>query len=203
MKIASFVRVLAAALTTISFCASAWAQADEARAKKIVSGSCFLCHGATGDSSSEVFPRLAGQHHEYIAKQLENFKSGARKSTAMRDMVAKLTPDEMLAVGKFFEKQSVPTEEPKDAALASVGKYVFHNGNKFSGVPACASCHGAEAKGTVSLPRLAGQYAIYTETQLKQFNTRERTNDNAVMHSIVVKMTPLEMAAVAEYLSGK
>ncbi len=203
MKFVSLIKVLAAALTTLGFCSSAWAQADEARAKKIISGSCFLCHGATGESSSEVFPRLAGQHHEYIAKQLENFKSGARKSTAMRDMVAKLTPDEMLAVGKFYEKQSMPTEEPKDAGLASVGKYVFHNGNKFSGVPACASCHGAEAKGTVSLPRLAGQYAIYTETQLKQFNTRERTNDNAVMHSIVVKMTPLEMAAVAEYLSSK
>ena len=203
MKFVSLIKVLAAALTTLGFCSSAWAQADEARAKKIISGSCFLCHGATGESSSEVFPRLAGQHHEYIAKQLENFKSGARKSTAMRDMVAKLTPDEMLAVGTFYEKQSVPTEEPKDAGLASVGKYVFHNGNKFSGVPACASCHGAEAKGTVSLPRLAGQYAIYTETQLKQFNTRERTNDNAVMHSIVVKMTPLEMAAVAEYLSSK
>jgi cytochrome c553 len=203
MKFVSLIKVLAAALITLGFCSSAWAQADEARAKKIISGSCFLCHGATGESSSEVFPRLAGQHHEYIAKQLENFKSGARKSTAMRDMVAKLTPDEMLAVGKFYEKQSVPTEETKDAGLASVGKYVFHNGNKFSGVPACASCHGAEAKGTVSLPRLAGQYAIYTETQLKQFNTRERTNDNAVMHSIVVKMTPLEMAAVAEYLSSK
>ena len=203
MTFVSLIKVLAAALTTLGFCSSAWAQADEARAKKIISGSCFLCHGATGESSSEVFPRLAGQHHEYIAKQLENFKSGARKSTAMRDMVAKLTPDEMLAVGKFYEKQSVPSEEPKDAGLASVGKYVFHNGNKFSGVPACASCHGAEAKGTVSLPRLAGQYAIYTETQLKQFNTRERTTDNAVMHSIVVKMTPLEMAAVAEYLSSK
>ncbi len=203
MKFVSFIKVLAAALTTLGFCSSTWAQADEARAKKIISGSCFLCHGATGESSSEVFPRLAGQHHEYIAKQLENFKSGTRKSTAMRDMVSKLTPDEMLAVGKFYEKQSVPSEEPKDAGLASVGKYVFHNGNKFSGVPACASCHGAEAKGTVSLPRLAGQYAIYTETQLKQFNKRERTNDNAVMHSIVVKMTPLEMAAVAEYLSSK
>ena len=42
---------------------------------------------------------------------------------------------------------AVPTEEPKDAGLASVGKYVFHNGNKLSGVPACASCHGADATG--------------------------------------------------------
>ena len=203
MKSLFFVKVLAAALTTLSFCSSAWAQADEARAKKIISGSCFLCHGAEGDSSSEVFPRLAGQHHEYIAKQLANFKSGARKSTAMRDMVAKLSPDEMLAIGKYFEKQSLPVEAPKDAGLAAVGKYIFHNGNKFSGLPACASCHGPDAKGTATLPRLASQFAVYTETQLKQFNTRERNNDNAVMHAVVVKMSPLEMAAVAEYLSGK
>lgn len=180
-----------------------WAQADEARAKKIVSGVCFVCHGAEGESANEVFPRLAGQHAEYIAKQLDNFKSGKRKSTAMADMVTKLTPDEMLALGKYFEKQAAPVEPAKDAALAAVGRYIYHNGNKFSGLAACASCHGAQALGTVSLPRLAGQYAAYTETQLKQFHQRERTNDNAVMHAIVSKMTALEMAAVAEYLSGK
>ena len=182
---------------------SAWAQADEARAKKIVGGVCFMCHGAEGESSSEVFPRLAGQHWEYTAKQLENFKSGKRKSTAMADMVAKLTPDEMVALGKFFESKAAPSEPPKDAGLASVGQYIYHNGNKFSGLAACASCHGAAAKGTTALPRLAGQYPAYTETQLKQFNQRERTNDNAVMHAIASKMSPLEMAAVAEYLSGK
>jgi cytochrome c553 len=182
---------------------AAMAQADEARAKKIVGGSCFVCHGAEGESSSEVFPRLAGQHWEYTAKQLENFKSGKRKSTAMADMVAKLTPDEMVALGKYFEKMKVQTEPAKDVELAAVGKYIYHKGNKFSGLASCASCHGAEAKGTTSLPRLAGQYAGYTETQLKQFNQRERTNDNAVMHAIASKMSPLEMAAVAEYLSGK
>ena len=197
-----------AALVAVSACGSllggsAWAQADEARAKKIVSGVCFVCHGAEGESASEVFPKLAGLHAEYIAKQLDNFKSGKRKSTAMADMVAKLTPDEMVALGKYFEKQSAPKEELTDAPLAAVGQYIYHQGNKFSGLAACASCHGAEAKGTVSLPRLAGQYAAYTDTQLKQFNQRERTNDNAVMHAIVTKMTPLEMAAVAQYLSGK
>ena len=182
---------------------SAMAQADEARARKIVNGVCFLCHGAQGESSSEVFPRLAGQHWEYVAKQLDNFKSGKRKSTAMADMAAKLTPDEMVALGRYFEKQSVGIEPAKDAGLAAVGNYIFHNGNKYSGMPACASCHGASALGTNNLPRLAGQFAAYIENQLKQFNQRERTNDNAVMHSIVTKMTALEMAAVAEYVSGK
>ena len=179
------------------------AQTDEARAKKIVAGVCFLCHGMEGESSSEVFPRLAGQHWEYISKQLENFKSGKRKSTAMADMVATLKPEEMVALGRYFEKMGVPVEPAKDLELASVGRYVYHFGNKFSGVPACASCHGKEGLGTSNLPRLAGQYANYIESQLRSFGTRERTNDNAVMHSIVAKMTPQEMAAVAEYLSGK
>jgi cytochrome c553 len=187
----------------LSLAGGAMAQADEARAKKIVNGVCFLCHGAEGESSSEIFPRLAGQHWEYVAKQLDNFKSGKRKSTAMADMAGKLTPDEMVALGHYFEKQSVATEPAKDAALAAVGNYIYQNGNKFSGVAACAGCHGVAALGTNNLPRLAGQFAAYIETQLKQFNQRERTNDNAVMHSVASKMTPLEMAAVAEYLSGK
>ena len=185
------------------FAAAVAAQADEARAKKIVSGVCFVCHGAEGESSSEQFPRLAGQHWEYTAKQLANFKAGKRKSTAMADMVAKLTADEMVALGRYFEKMAVVKEPVKEPDLAAVGKYIYHQGNKFSGVPACAGCHGSEALGTASLPRLASQYPVYTETQLKQFNTRERNNDNAVMHAIVSKMTPLEMAAVAQYLGGK
>lgn len=194
---------VAATLAVAGLSTGVWAQADEARAKKIIGGVCFVCHGAEGESSSEVFPRLAGQHWQYIAKQLENFKSGKRKSTAMADMVAKLTPDEMVALGQFFEKQKVEAEAVKDQDLAGMGKYIYLHGNKYTGLAACASCHGPEAKGTASLPRLAGQHAAYIETQLKQFHQRERTNDNAVMHAVVSKMTPLEMAAVAEYLSGQ
>jgi len=179
------------------------AQADEARAKKIIGGSCFLCHGAEGESASEVFPRLAGQNAEYIAKQLENFKSGKRKSSAMAPMVAELSPDDMAALGRFYGSRPPHKEAPKDAPLAAVGQYIYSQGNRFSGVPACASCHGPDGAGSNALPRLAGQHAAYLDNQLKQFNKRERNNDNAVMHTVVEKMTPLEMAAVSEYLSGK
>jgi cytochrome c553 len=179
------------------------AQADEARAKKIVGGTCFICHGLEGESSSEVFPRLAGQHGEYIAKQLENFKSGKRKSAAMNEMASRLTSDEMVALGRFFESKPVTAEPSKEADLAGMGKFIYLHGNKYSGVAACASCHGKEALGTATLPRLAGQYPAYLEGQLKQFNQRERTNDNAIMHSIASKMTALEMAAVAEYLGSR
>jgi cytochrome c553 len=191
------------ALGLVSVLGPVWAQADMPRAEKIVSGSCFLCHGENGESSSEIFPKLAGQHASYIAKQLENFKAGKRKSTAMADMSSRLNPEDMAALGHYFESKKSEPEVAKDAELANVGRYIFHSGNKYSGVPACASCHGKEGLGTASLPRLAGQYASYIETQLKLFNQRERTNDNAVMHAIVSKMSALEMAAVAEYISGK
>ena len=42
---------------------------DLARAAEISGGRCALCHGAEGDSSSPLYPRLAGQHHQYIAKR--------------------------------------------------------------------------------------------------------------------------------------
>lgn len=191
-------------LATLALAAChAWSQDPAARAKKIVNGVCFLCHGADGLSSSEVFPKLAGQNADYIAKQLENFKSGKRKSSAMAEMSAKLTPEEMLALGSYYAAMPNPREAAKDGGLAAVGQYIFLSGNKFSGVPACASCHGKEAVGSAALPRLAGQFSGYLETQLKLFHQRERTNDNAVMHAVVEKMTPLEMAAVAEYLSGQ
>ena len=183
--------------------AGAFAQADEARAKKIAGGSCFLCHGEQGESTSEVFPRLAGQHAAYVAKQLAAFQNGQRKSSTMAPMVAKLTPDEMLALGRYYEKMTLPREEAKDPQLAAMGRYIYHSGNKFSGLPACASCHGAAAEGSANLPRLATQFSGYVHNQLKSFNKRERTNDNAVMHSVADKMTELEMAAVAEYVSSK
>ena len=54
---------------------------------------------------------------------------------------------------------------------------------------------------TPQLPRIAGQHAQYTENQLKAFNKRERTNDNAVMHTVASKLTELEAHAVAEYIA--
>ena len=109
-QIAKATRALVALGALMAWAGATHAQADEARAKKIVSGVCFVCHGAEGESSSEQFPRLAGQHWEYIAKQLENFKSGKRKSSAMAGMVATLKPDEMVAIGKYFEKQTLQAE---------------------------------------------------------------------------------------------
>lgn len=176
-------------------------KAELARAEEIVGGRCFLCHGLEGESASPIFPRLAGQHWEYIAKQLGEFKSGKRKSDTMKPQAEDLTPAEMKALGAFFEAKKASARPVRDAELVAVGKYVFNRGNQYSGLPACATCHGAKGLGTPQLPRLAGQHPRYTEDQLKQFNSRERNNDNAVMHTVASKLSELERNAVAEYIA--
>ncbi len=181
--------------------ANAQDAAEIARAEEIVGGRCFLCHGMEGEAASAVFPRLAGQHWEYIVKQLGDFKSGKRKSDTMKPQAEELTPEDMKALGRFFEKKQVPAREVTDADLVAVGRFVFQRGNQFTGLPSCSTCHGAKGYGTPLLPRLAGQHPRYIEEQLRLFNSRERTNDNAVMHTVASKLSDLERHAVAAYIA--
>jgi sulfur-oxidizing protein SoxA len=99
-------------------------------------------------------------------------------------------------------KMALPQGHPEERRFYELGKRAFF----FRGGPmdfSCASCHGANGEGAANLPRLATQFPGYIHTQLKQFNKRDRTNDNTVMHVVAEKMTELEMAAVAEYLGNK
>lgn len=182
--------------------ATSQANKDMERAEEIVQGKCFICHGADGESSSPVFPRLAGQNASYVARQLADYKAGKRKSTTMQPMVEDLSADDFKALGTYFATRPTMGHVIDDSELAQVGGFIFKRGNPYSGVASCATCHGKDAHGSETLPRLAGQHAQYTENQLKQFNKRERTNDNAVMHGIASKLSELELKAVAAYISG-
>ena len=176
--------------------------ADLQRAEEIVQGKCFMCHGADGESSSPVFPRLAGQNATYVARQLADYKSGRRKSSTMQPMVDDLNDQDFAVLGAWFASRPTRVHAVEDAELAQVGRFIYQRGNPWSGVAACATCHGPQAAGSEALPRLAGQHAQYVENQLRQFGKRERTNDNAVMHTIASKLSDLETKAVAAYLAG-
>ncbi|UCE31931.1 MAG: c-type cytochrome [Burkholderiales bacterium] len=193
--------LLAAGLLAAAAPAAAQSAAEVARGKELVEASCFLCHGMQGESASELYPRLAGQHAQYIARQLEYFRSGARSSTQMAAMVAELTPADMRALGAYFEAQTPQPQQPEDPELAVVGRYLFMNGNRFSGVPACANCHGAGAGGTAELPRLAGQVSGYIQAQLRAFKSRAR--GHPVMQPVAELLTELEIVAIGEYLQGR
>ena len=95
--------LLAAALAAAP--ATAAHAADLARAEEIVNGKCFICHGIAGETSSQAFPRLAGQHAKYLARQLADFQSGRRKSGTMQPMVEGLTSSDFDALGAYFESR--------------------------------------------------------------------------------------------------
>ncbi len=171
-------------------------------ARAIVEEKCHLCHGMEGEASSAIYPRLAGQNKTYLIKQLKNFRDGKRKSDTMNEMARGLTDEQIEALAEYFASKPARTHRVRDKALAAVGYYIYHKGNKFSGIPACKSCHGEYGEGNEKLPRLAGQHKRYVADQLHAFDERVRTNDNAIMHTIASKLTELEIEAVALYVSG-
>lgn len=180
------------------------AKGDPAKAQQIATSTCAACHAADGNSIAPANPKLAGQHAEYITKQLMDFKSGQRKSAVMSGMVAALTPDDMKNLGAYFAANAIKPGSAKDKTLALAGEKIYKGGNPGSGVPACAACHGPTGAGIpVQFPRLGSQHKDYLVAQLNNFRTGERANDAAkMMRVIAAKMTDQEMKAVAEYISG-
>lgn len=196
-------------LTGLLFAATAWAnepaaKGDAAKAQKIVNDVCGACHGTDGNSTSPAYPNLSSQTPEYIAKQLGEFKSGARRNATMAPNAAKLSAEDMVNLGAYYSAQLPKAKPAKDAALVAEGQKLYKGGNAGSGVPACTSCHGPAGAGIpVQFPRLAGQQSKYVLAQLKNFRTGDRANDGGkMMQAIAKKMTEQEMRAVAEYISG-
>jgi cytochrome c553 len=199
-------------ITAFSVATPAWAnpapataaKGDAAKAQKIVNDVCGACHGTDGNSTSPTYPSLAGQSPEYLAKQLREFKSGARKNAIMAPNAATLSNEDMLNLAAYYSAQQPKPRLAKDAALAAEGQKIYKGGNAGSGVPACASCHGPAGAGIpVQFPRLAGQHAKYVESQLKNFRSGDRANDGGKMMQVIArKMTDHEMKAVAEYING-
>jgi cytochrome c553 len=180
------------------------AKGDPAKGLKIVDKVCAACHTTDGNSNNPTYPVLAGQYPEYLAKQLTDFRSGARMNATMAPNAAKLSDEDILDLAAYFSSQQRKPRQAKDAALAAEGMKIFKGGNQGSGVPACASCHGPNGAGIpVQFPSLYSQHAKYVLTQLKNFRSGDRTNDGGKMMEVVArKLTDHEMKAVAEYISG-
>lgn len=193
-------RVLAALLCLQGAAWGADGAAQMQRGEELVMGRCFLCHGATGDSSSPLYPKLAGQNSEYMLKQLRNFKRGERESSDMRKVVADMEENDMQSVAFFFSRQQPSRGNSAYAEMRALGEKLFSQGDPARGLKPCRECHGDNGAGSATLPRIAGQHTLYIETQLTLFEERKRTNDNAQMQDVAKRLTTDEVRAVAEYL---
>mgnify|MGYP003441931015 FL=1 len=172
--------------------------AGEAKATAV----CVACHAADGSRGAPTFPILQGQHPEYLAKQLTEFKEGKRKNAVMSGMAAVLTPEDVKNVSAFYAAKKAKDGAAKNKDLVALGEKIYRGGIAKKGVPACAACHSPNGAGMpAQYPRLAGQHGDYTKAQLIAFRQGERTN-NAQMTTIAANLSDKEVEALADYIAG-
>ncbi len=184
------------------------AKVDAAKGQQVAAQICAACHNPDGNSTVAANPKLAGQHADYLYKQLKNFKADGgkpveRNNPIMGGMVAALTDQDMKNVAAFYASQTQTGEKAKNPAIEA-GQKLYRAGNAAKGLPACAACHGPAGAGIpAQYPRIGGQFAEYTEAQLKAFRAGERANDpNRMMRAVADKMSDAEIKAIADYIAG-
>ncbi len=182
------------------------AKPGDATAGQAKAAVCGACHGMDGNSSDPQYPKLAGQHESYIARQLAHFKAGQRQNPIMMGMAAPLSAQDMHDLGAYFEsKTSLPGVA--DAALVEQGQTLFRQGDVERGIPACMACHSMDGRGNPGAvyPQLTSQHAQYIEAMLKAWHDGDTWGTDApsqIMPAIAKKLDPKDIAAVASYIEG-
>lgn len=169
---------------------------------------CLACHGQDGNSlSAALGPKIAGQHPQYLARQLKLFKTGERANAIMAPMATGLSERDIADLSAYYAAQSAASGVTDDA-LAALGEAIYRAGNPQTGVPACQACHGPDGQGNplAGYPTLTGQHAQYTETTVAAFRDGlvwgAEDHANAVMAGVAKNLTEVEIKAVSSYIEG-
>ena len=174
-------------------------------ARSVASTVCGTCHGPDGNSTQPKFPRLAGQSPAYLVAQLKAFRAQTRGDPDaigyMWGMASQLDDESIDALGAYYATQRAAPPGGGDAPLIARGREIYQHGIASAGVPACSTCHGADAHGSADFPRLAGQHAQYVLKQLASFQSNMRKV--AIMHGVAQNLRVPEMRAVAAFLEAQ
>ena len=163
---------------------------------------CASCHGADGNSGTPANPKLAQQHPEYLVKQLQEFKSGKRANAIMMGFAAGLSEDEMKNISFWLASKQAKAGFAKDKELVALGERIYRGGIQDRQIAACAGCHSPTGSGIpAQYPRLSGQHAEYTATQLTSFRDGIRKN-SPQMNQVAAKLNDREIRALADYIAG-
>ncbi|MFT6194463.1 MAG: cytochrome c553 [Cognaticolwellia sp.] len=174
----------------------------EVIAGKAKAATCTACHGTDGNSLVPIYPKLAGQHADYIVKQLQEFKSGERENAVMWPMASALSEQDMVEIASYFAAQKIIVA---DLEGSDIGKKLYLGGDPKRKITACVACHGVNGKGAekAGFPVIAGQNEAYLKAQLMQFKNGERYNDyNTMMRSVASKLTAADMDELAKYMAS-
>jgi cytochrome c553 len=181
---------------------------DPAKGQQIASSVCVACHGADGNSTIAVNPKLAGQHTDYLYKQLIEFaakpggKTAVRENPVMAGFAGALSDEDKRNVAAYFATQKAKPGAARIKETLEIGQRLYRTGVAEKGLPACSGCHGPAGAGIPSqYPRLSGQHAEYTEAQLKAFRDGVRKN-NETMQQVAARLSDAEIKALSDYIAG-
>jgi cytochrome c553 len=203
-------------LSTLFVLAGIALASSEIQAQSLVDGSadtgksraltCTACHGAEGNSSSPLWPNIAGQHAPYTLAQLQAFKNGDRSDPLMSSQAMMLSDEDMANLAVYFESLPAAAQSIADASLLERGEALYRGGNKNEEASACLACHGPSGRGNpaAKYPSLQGQHATYTAKQLNDYAGGTRTTDGKthIMRDIAANLDKDDIAALSSYIQG-
>ena len=167
---------------------------------------CVACHGVNGNSVNPVWPTLAGQHQQYIVKQLKAFKNDERTDPLMTPIAKTLSDADMDDLGAYFSTQAATGLEAEPSKV-NEGQRLYRSGEPINGIAACAACHGPAGAGnpTARYPSIRSQHSAYVVAQLKAYRSGTRKTDqpqNQMMRNVAAKLSDTQIDAVAAYVQG-
>jgi cytochrome c553 len=113
---------LSTGVIVLAFSCAGLAHAGNPEAGKEKSRPCAACHGPDGNSPAPNFPRLAGQHYDYLVKSLRDYKTGARKNAIMAPQVANLNQRDLDDLAAYYSEQHGLVTR-KNSYLVPAGKH--------------------------------------------------------------------------------
>ena len=173
-------------------------QSDPARLAQAVEAGrkaaffCVNCHGEEGLSRAPEVPNLAGQNPAYLLEQIRKFGAGERKDKFMEGLIKVLKEDERIQIALFYASMPVPVSTA-NASLIKRGEVLF--------VKLCARCHGEQARGNETIPRLAGQKIPYLQTTITRYRDRTGVRNDPQMAAATAGLKNEDISALANYLT--
>ena len=193
--------IFPAAMTT------AWAQVGDPAAGQEKAAVCAACHGMDGNSQVTIWPKIAGQHADYIARQTRMVRDGQRNVPTMMPMVMNLSDQDIADIAAWYAQQTVQSGVA-DEELVELGSTLYHGGNHETGLPACMACHGPSGYGVpmTGYPKLTGQHADYTADRLRRYRAGETNGEDdpnsRMMVEIASSLSDDEIEALSSYIEG-
>jgi len=157
---------------------------------KALSYTCLGCHGVDGYKNAYPnysVPELEGQHPEYLAAALKEYRDGDRAHLTMHSQASSLTDQDIADIVSYFAGKPLTADSKAEGTVPAPAQL-------------CTSCHGANGVGiTPQYPTLAGQHPDYIVRALEEYKKGGRKNP--IMAGMAATVKDEDMAIIADYFS--